>query len=124
MVVPRPASPPEVMSNAVCTSPAGVVVEIKSAGAVEVAVRDRVAAGVVVPPRPRLPWLLTMSMVVVAGTTEPVDEAMVKRGVPAPRPGAPATESRAQGDEVPMPKRPLVASRLRKFAEDRVVAPE
>ena len=91
------------------------------AGAVEVPAMDRTAPGEVEPIKPNSPPAVRWAKVVVA--PDPVDEAIVKSGR-EPRSNAPATESRAQGEEVPMPNRLLVVSRARKLAESRVVAPE
>ena len=120
-----PTSPALVIKNAVCVDTVGEEVEIKNAGAVEVAVRESRAAGEVVP-RPKFPEGRRMRSVEVAPGLGPVDEAMVKSGRSVVRMDAPATESRAQGVEVPMPKSPCpaVLLRFRKFAESRVVAPE
>ena len=123
LVVPIPTLPCESMMRAVATTPAGVVVETKNTGAVEVPVNARVAEGDEVP-SPKFPDGRRIRRVEVAPGLGPVVEAMVKSGLLFASPNAPAIERRAQGEEVPMPRKPFVVSRLRKFAESRVVAPE
>jgi len=122
-VVPMPSFPLASMTRAVATTPAGVVVETRNAGAVEVPVSPKVAEGDDVP-SPKFPEGRRIRSVEVAPLLMLVDEAMAKSGRSVVRLGEPAIERRAQGEEVPMPRKPFVVSRLRKFAESRVVAPE
>ena len=103
----------------------GEEVETRNTGAVEVPVRERMAPGEVVP-KPKFPEGRRMRSVEVAPGLGPVDEAMVNSGRSLVSIEAPAMESRAQGEEVPMPRSPCPAVLLmvRKLAESRVVAPE
>ena len=97
-----------------------MVVAARKMGPDVVAWSESRAPGLEVP-MPTLPCAVRMKKVEVAVGL--VDDAMVKRGR-APRAGTPATDRRAQGDEVPIPKRLSVVSIARKFAESMVFDPE
>ena len=119
--MPSPTLPWESIRNAVETAPAVVVVEMRKTGAVVVPVIESVAEGDVVA-RPKWPPASTMSTVVVASGM--VEVAITKSGVPEGKTAEPSTESRAHGDEVPIPKNPFAFEMARKLAESRMFAPE
>lgn len=119
MVPPIPTRPADVIRKAVEVAKDGVEVAIITIGAVEVARIEMFAAGLVVPPRPRLPELAMRKTVLVAEFG--VEDATMKSGVPDGSMRDPSTESRPDGDDVPMPKSPCVTSVVRKFAESMVL---
>ena len=99
-----PTLPAEVMRNAVEVANAGVDVEIITIGAVEVPCIEKNAAGEVVPPSPRLPALESRKTVLVPEFG--VEDATMMSGVAEGRMRDPSIDSRPEGLEVPMPKRP------------------
>ena len=121
-VVPMPNRPWVSRRSAVSAPWVGEDVEINNEGEVEVPVIESTAPGEVDPMRPKRPPEVRWAKVVVA--LGPVDDAMVKSGVPEGRARLPATESLAQGEEVPIPSLRFVASMPRKFAESMVEAAE
>ena len=89
-----------------------------NAGAVDVPVMERRAAGEVVP-SPRLPdWARRRSVDVALVV---VVDAMANNGEVEGKVLGAATDSIAQGEEEPMPSALFAVSRVRKFAESRVV---